>query len=181
MRGAVEGYVRTVIAGADADTIAELRQILTMSDRMLEEYRPLGCYFGEGYPDSTARENALENLIRRHPSIEQICRAVEGWALWYRDETIEHNIPPINRLATIAWLTHVALPEESAPMRTRNELVAALEALGWKLIDGPKQTFGEWKATVQRGAASMLTTGATELGVLRYLLKLAEDHAKRGS
>ena len=148
---------------------------------MLEEYRPLGSYFGEGYPDSTARENALENLIRRHPSIEQICRAVEGWALWYRDEMIEHDIPPINRLAAIAWLARVALPEESAPMRTRDELVAALVALGWKLIDDPKQTFGEWKAAARRDAASMLTTGATELGVLRDLLKLAEDRAKGGS
>ncbi len=53
--------------------------------------------------------------------------------------------------------------------------------LGWKLFDGPKQTFGEWKATVQRDAASMLTTGATELGGLRCLLKLAEEHAKGGS
>lgn len=116
MRGAVEGYVRTVIAGADADTIVELRQILTMSDRLLEEYRPLGCYFGEGYPDPIARENVLENLSRRRPSIEQICRAVEGWALWYRDEVIAHNIPPIHRLAAIAWLARVALREESAPM-----------------------------------------------------------------
>lgn len=64
--------------------------------------------------------------------------------------------------------------------RSRHELVAALEALGWKLSDGPRQTFGVWKATVQRGAASMLVTSPTELGVLRHLLKLAKDHAEGG-
>ena len=111
----------------------------------------------------------------------QICRAVESWARWYRDEVIEHNIPPINRLAAIAWLARVALPEDSAPIHTHDELVAALEALGWTLLDGPRQTSGEWNAMVQRDAASMRTTSATELGALRYLLKLAEDRAKGGS
>lgn len=64
--------------------------------------------------------------------------------------------------------------------RTRHEIVTALEALGWKLIDGPRQTFGVWRAAVQRGAASTLATNSTELGVLRDLLKLAEEHAEGG-
>jgi hypothetical protein len=67
-----------------------------------------------------------------------------------------------------------------APTRTRHELVTALEALGWKLIDGPRQNFDVWKATVQRGAASMLVINSTELGVLRDLLKLAEECAEGG-
>jgi hypothetical protein len=50
--------------------------------------------------------------------------------------------------------------------RTRRELVAALEALGWKLIDGPRQNFDVWKATVKRGAESMLVTSPTELGAM---------------
>jgi hypothetical protein len=64
-------------------------------------------------------------------------------------------------------------------MRTRDELEAALDAARWKLIDGPRQTSGGWKATIQRGTASKLATGSTEIGVLEDLLRSVQVRAAR--
>ena len=59
-------------------------------------------------------------------------------------------------------------------MRTQCELKAALLTLGWTL-GGPKQTPGGWKATIQRGTASMLVTGPTAEEVLENLLVCAQE------
>jgi hypothetical protein len=64
-------------------------------------------------------------------------------------------------------------------VKAHDELEAELQVLGWKLIDGPTRTSGGWKATIQRGTASMLTTGATEVGVLEYLLRSAQAEGAR--
>jgi hypothetical protein len=64
-------------------------------------------------------------------------------------------------------------------MRTRDELERALLSLGWKLIDSPTRTPSGWKATIQRGTASKLATGSTELGVLEDLLRSVEVRAAR--
>lgn len=64
-------------------------------------------------------------------------------------------------------------------MRTRDELEAALNAAGWKLIDGPTRTASGWKATIQRGTASKLTTGQTALGVLEDLLRAVQAKEAR--
>ncbi len=63
-------------------------------------------------------------------------------------------------------------------MRTREEVVAALVALGWT-ITGPTRTVYGWKATIQRGSVSILLTGPTEIGVLEDLLRSAEARAGR--
>ena len=62
-------------------------------------------------------------------------------------------------------------------MRTRDELEAALHALGWRVIDTPTRTAAGWKATIQRGTASKLATGSTAIGVLEDLLR-SVDAAK---
>lgn len=59
-------------------------------------------------------------------------------------------------------------------MRTRYDIEAAIEALGWKLSDGPTRIPGGWKATIQRSTASVLATGSTDLGVLEDLLRSAQ-------
>lgn len=59
-------------------------------------------------------------------------------------------------------------------MRTQRELEAALHSLGWKL-DGPKQTSGGWKATIERGTVSILLTGPTAEKVLDDLLRYAQE------
>lgn len=64
-------------------------------------------------------------------------------------------------------------------MRTRDELETALNAAGWKVIGGPSQTSGGWKATIQRGTASMLATDSTELGVLEDLLRSVQAKGGR--
>ncbi len=61
-------------------------------------------------------------------------------------------------------------------MRTRRELEAALHSLGWE-IDGPRQTAGGWKATIQRGTVSILLTGSTAEEVLEDLLRSAQERA----
>jgi hypothetical protein len=60
---------------------------------------------------------------------------------------------------------------------TRPKLEAALHSLGWKL-EGPTQTASGWKATIQRGTASMLQTGPTAEQVLEDLLRSAQEHAE---
>jgi hypothetical protein len=64
-------------------------------------------------------------------------------------------------------------------MRTRDDLERALLSLGWKLIDNPTRTPGGWKATIQRGTASKLATGSTELGVLEDLLRAVQAQEGR--
>ena len=38
----------------------------------------------------------------------------------------------------------------------RDQIEAALDRLGWRVTDGPTRTTSGWKATIQRGTASML-------------------------
>lgn len=66
-------------------------------------------------------------------------------------------------------------------MKTRAEILAAIEALGWTMVDGPTPTSGGCKATIQRENESMLTFAATEMEVLEDLLKRAKARAEGGS
>jgi hypothetical protein len=59
-------------------------------------------------------------------------------------------------------------------MRTRDELENALDALGWKLVDDPREIPGGWWATIQRGTATVSTTGRSKTSALEDLLRLAE-------
>lgn len=59
-------------------------------------------------------------------------------------------------------------------MSRRHEPEAALHSLGWNL-EGPSQTPGGWKATIQRGPVSILQTGPTA-EVLEDLLRSAQAH-----
>lgn len=62
-------------------------------------------------------------------------------------------------------------------VRTAREFEDALHSLGWRL-DGPTRTSGGWKATIQRGALSMLETGRTPDQVLEGLLLYAQERAR---
>jgi hypothetical protein len=59
-------------------------------------------------------------------------------------------------------------------MRTRDEIEAELERLGWRITAGPTQTPAGWKVTGQYGTASVPLTDSTELGVLEDLLRYAQ-------
>ncbi len=60
----------------------------------------------------------------------------------------------------------------------QRELEAALRALGWEL-DGPERTSGGWKATIRRGAVSVMTTGSKPEEVLEDLLRDAKQRAEQ--
>ena len=65
-------------------------------------------------------------------------------------------------------------------MRSRDELEAALDAAGWKLIDGPRLIIDTgWRATIRRGTASKQATGHTALGVLEDLLRSAQERTRK--
>jgi hypothetical protein len=69
---------------------------------------------------------------------------------------------------------------DSSPLpevRTERELEVALHALGWNL-DGPRRTAGGWKATIQRGTVTVLSTGSKPEEILETLLRDAEERAK---
>lgn len=63
-------------------------------------------------------------------------------------------------------------------MRTRDELENALDAAGWKLVDGPREIPGGWWAAIQRGTASASTTGRSAISTLEDLLRLAEARSR---
>ena len=64
-------------------------------------------------------------------------------------------------------------------MRTRDELESALNAQGWKLVDGPHKVHDGWRATIQRGTTSVPMTGRSEISTLEDLLRFAEAHTRR--
>jgi hypothetical protein len=68
-------------------------------------------------------------------------------------------------------------------VKTRAEIEAALEALGWRLTNGPRQTSAGWRATIERGNESLLLTtfAPTEMVVLDDLLKRARARAPWGA
>ena len=63
-------------------------------------------------------------------------------------------------------------------MKTRAEIEAALDALGWKLIDGPRQTSEGWRGTIERGSLLMTTFAPREEQILPDLLRRAEAYVK---
>jgi hypothetical protein len=113
MRAGVEGYARTVLSSCTESDLALIRRIVDGAPEEIDELcRPLGTYFGEDCPDESGRDAALENLPRRYATNGEICAGVEGWASWFSDERAEHDIPPVYRLAVIAWLAYAALRGE---------------------------------------------------------------------
>ena len=59
-------------------------------------------------------------------------------------------------------------------LRTRDELEAALNALGWTIVTGPTQTDHGWKATMRRGTANVPMTGLEEIQLLQEMLRFAQ-------
>ena len=64
---------------------------------------------------------------------------------------------------------------------TRAEFETAVEALGWVLIDGPRETSAGWRGTIQLKDDSLLMTtfAPSEQGVFRDLLRRAQEYAQR--
>ena len=63
-------------------------------------------------------------------------------------------------------------------MKTRAEIEAALDVLGWALIDGPRQTSEGWRGTIARGSLLYSTLAPREEQILPDLLKRAEEYAQ---
>ena len=66
-------------------------------------------------------------------------------------------------------------------MRTRDEIEAELDRLGWKITAGPSQTAIGWEGTVSRGTVNVKLTDWTELSLLEAMLRHAERKAGGGS
>ena len=62
-------------------------------------------------------------------------------------------------------------------MKSQEELEAELEALGWRITEGPSQTADGWTATMQRGSVQM--TAWTKLGLLEDMLRNAQRRARK--
>ena len=109
LRAAARGYVYTAVAGASADDIAELREILAASDDDLEAYRPWGLVDTEDPPAAALLEPALASLTLRRPTYTEICSGFGGWARGFAQAALEHTLSPVDRVGAIAWLARVAL------------------------------------------------------------------------
>jgi hypothetical protein len=72
--------------------------------------------------------------------------------------------------------SHKGTPDDPSvgSLRTRDELEAALNALGWTIVTGPTQTANNWKATMRRGTANVPMTGLEELDLLKEMLRFAQ-------
>ena len=109
MSAAARGYVYTAIAGASAEEIAELREILAASDDGLETYRPWGLVDTEDPPAAALLEPALASLTLRRPTSAEVCCGFGGWARGFAQAALEHTPSPVERIGAIAWLARVAL------------------------------------------------------------------------
>ena len=112
LRVAAAGYVHTVVAGASAEEISELCSLLVMGDDDLEAYRPCGLVDTEDEPASELLGPALASLTLRRPTNAELCCGFAGWARGFAQVTIEHALPPVDRIGAIAWLARVALRDE---------------------------------------------------------------------
>jgi len=64
-------------------------------------------------------------------------------------------------------------------LATLHQFEGALYAAGWKLIGGLREIPGGWRATIQRGTASVSATARSAISVLAELLRSAQEHARR--
>jgi hypothetical protein len=110
LRAAAPGYVRTVIAGANQNELAELAALRTMDVGTLDErYRPFSAPYSEDVHHAETYERALANLTRRYYTNDDICEGVESWACAFAQMAHEADIPPVFRLGVCAWLARAGL------------------------------------------------------------------------
>jgi hypothetical protein len=178
LRAAAPGYVRTVIAGANQDELAELAALRTLDvDTLDERYRPFSAPYTEDVHHAETFERALANLTRRYYTNDDICEGVESWACACAQMAHEADIPPVFRLGVCAWLARAGLRlDEALPgtAKTTRQMIARLRKLGWTL-DGPYRVPDGFKATVSKGGLAVGMTLATEEMLLEELLADAES------
>jgi hypothetical protein len=178
LRAAARGYIRTVIAGANQDEIAELAVLRTLDVGTLDErYCPFGAPYTEDVYDAETYERALANLTRRYCTNADICEGMESWACAFAQMAHEADIPPVFRIGVCAWLARTGLrPDEDLPVtaETMSQMIARLYKLGWTL-DGPHRVSDGFKATISKEGLSVRLTAATEKMLLEELLADAES------
>jgi len=109
LRTAAAGYVHTAIAGASADHLDALDQILRADDEELDAYHPWGDGCGSWWPSLMSLESSRSLLTRRRLSNAEACHGVANWADGFASMVAEHAIPPVFRIGVVAWLARVAL------------------------------------------------------------------------
>jgi hypothetical protein len=62
-------------------------------------------------------------------------------------------------------------------VKSRDEVEAELERLGWDVTDGPRADVDGWHATITRGVQTISATGHGEIAVLDDLLRTARRRA----
>ena len=70
-------------------------------------------------------------------------------------------------------------PSSEGSPRTRDELEAALSALGWQVVTGPVQAADGWTATMRRGTTNVPMTGVKELDLFESMVRYAEHRAEK--
>lgn len=106
---AAAGYVYTAIAGASADDLRALDQIMRAGDAGLDAYHPWGDEFGSWWPSWLSLESSRSLLTRRLLSNAEACHGVANWADGFKSVVTQHAISPVFRIGAIAWLARVAL------------------------------------------------------------------------
>jgi hypothetical protein len=112
---AAASYVHHAVAGASAEDVAELRELVEAGDDTLDAlYAPELIALAEHDPHE-AMYDAMSTLARRRLDNDEISGAIESWAAGSRHAAQEHAWEPPVRIGVCAWLARVALqPERSA-------------------------------------------------------------------
>jgi hypothetical protein len=135
MREAVAGYVRTAIASAvDEDPtewrggdIRELRKIVS-GEVPLHWFAPFQREYGEDCRQEYISD-AFAQLCDRDATNADLCSGVDSWASAFGQEVAFHVIPPVHRLAAIAWLTdQLGKRPPKAPPRAARRAVRAVRS-----------------------------------------------------
>ena len=111
---AAVGYVHHAIAGASAEDVAELRELIETDDDALDAfYAPELVALADHDPHEAMYE-AMATLTRRRLGNDEVSGALESWAFGSRQGVQEHAWEPPVRLGVCAWLARVALQAEGS-------------------------------------------------------------------
>ena len=109
---AAASYVHHAVAGASADDVAELRELVQAGDDTLDAiYAPEPFALADHDPHEAMYE-AMSTLTRRRIDNDQISGALEIWAFGSQTAVQEHAWEPPVRIGVCAWLARVALRSE---------------------------------------------------------------------
>jgi hypothetical protein len=111
---AAVSYVHHAVAGASAEDVTELRELLNADDAALDAlYAPEPFALSDEDPHEAMYE-AMSVLTRRRLDNAQVSSALEIWAFGSQSAVQEYAWAPLVRIGVCAWLARVALREEVA-------------------------------------------------------------------